>query len=268
MLKALRMDLYRMVRTKSTYIILAAMIASCAMMIWSFYVTSAAFSSGMMGETGADMNLAALMPQTIDGYFDAFFQGNFLVLFTVIFTVIFCGAEYKHGYIKNVASVISRRTGLVISKLICIFIEIIALHALTVLCIIIGCRGFLGITEVNNVRGVVLEVIWGILMNLSMASVIMLLFIIARKTTLPMVIGIIYVLMGSTIYSLADLIVEKLFKITDFSVAEYTNMGNMLSYVNSTASQSTLIRSAIVAVVYLVVSAVVSCMLMNKKDVK
>ena len=104
--------------------------------------------------------------------------------------------------------------------------------------------------------------------HLSVASVIMLLFIIARKTTLPMVIGIIYVLMGSTIYSLADLIVEKLFKITDFSVAEYTNMGNMLSYVNSTASQSTLIRSAIVAVVYLVVSAVVSCMLMNKKDVK
>ena len=45
-------------------------------------------------------------------------------------------------------------------------------------------------------------------------------------------------------------------------------MGNMLSYVNSTASQSTLIRSAVVAVVYLVASAVVSCMLMNKKDVK
>ena len=89
MLKSLRMDLYRMVRTKSTYIILAAMIASCAMMIWSFYVTSTAFSSGMMGETGVDMDFAALMPQTVDGYFDAFFQGNFLVLFTVIFTVIF-----------------------------------------------------------------------------------------------------------------------------------------------------------------------------------
>ena len=252
MLKALKMDLYRMVRTKSTYIILAAMIASCAMMIWSFYVTSTAFSSGMMGEAGVDMDLASLI----------------LVLFTVIFTVIFCGAEYKHGYIKNVASVVSKRTGLVISKLICIFIEIIVLHALTALCIIIGCRGFLGITEIHNVSGVVLEVIWGVLMNLSMASVIMLLFTIARKTTLPMVLGIIYVLMGSTVYSLADLIVEKLFKITDFSVAEYTNMGNMLSYVNSTASQSTLIRSAVVAVVYLVVSTVVSCILMNKKDVR
>ena len=268
MIRALKMDLYRMVRTKSTYILLASMIASCAMMIWSFYVTSTAFSSGVMADAGTGLDIASLMPQTIDGYFDSFFQGNFLVLFTVIFTVLFCGAEYKHGYIKNVASVISNRTGLIISKLICVLIEIIILHALTALCIIIGCRGFLDITEINNVSGVVLEVIWGVMMNFSLASVVILLFTVARKTTLPMVLGIIYVLMGSTVYSLADLVVEKLFKITDFSVAEYTNMGNMLSYVNSTASQSTLVRSAIVAAVYLVASTVVSCILMNKKDVK
>ncbi len=266
MLKALKMDFYRFFKTKSFYIILAALTASCAIMIWSFYITSTAMTSDMGLDLGE--SFLELLPHTVDEYFDAFLQGNFLVLFTVIFAVLFCSAEYKNGYIKNIASIVSKRSGLVFSKLICILCAIVIMHIITVLCIIAGCAGIIGITEVQNIRGIVLEVIWGIIMNFSIASVIVMLFMITRKATFPMITGIIYVLMGSSVFSLADLIAEKVFKASDFTVAKYTNMGNMLYFVNSSASSETLIRSGIVAAVFFALSSVVSCILINRKDIR
>ena len=266
MLKSLKADFYRFFKTKSLYIILGAILVSCAIMIWSFYITSTAMTTEMGAELGT--SIVELLPHTVDEYFDSFFQGNFLVLFTVIFTVIFCNAEYKHGYIKNIASMVSRRSGLVLSKLVCIFAAIIMMHIITVLCIIVGCMGFMGISDVENIRGIVVEVIIGVLMNMSLASVMVMLFVSVKKATMPMIVGIIYVLMGSSLFSLADLIVNKLFKITDFSVAKYTNMGNMLYYVNSCASSGTIARAGVVAAVILILSSVVSCILINKKDIR
>lgn len=266
MLKTLKMDFYKFIRTKSFYIILGAVILSCSFIIWSFYITSSTAVSEM--GTAIGENIEEMMPSTVDEYFDSFFQGNFLVLFTVIFTVLFCSAEYKHGYIKNTASMIARRSGLVFSKLVCIFTAVIIMQLFTVLCVIVGCVGIIGVNTVDNMRGIILEVVWSILLNMSLASVIMMLFMTTRKATMPMIVGIIYVLLGSTLFSLINLIFDKLLGISDFDVAQYTNIGNLLYYINSSASKEVLIRSGIVAAVFFVLSCAISCVLINKKDIR
>lgn len=266
MLNALKMDFYRFRRTKSLYIILAAAAAMCAFTIWSIYL----MSSPMITESGIALpdGFAELAPKTVDGYIDSFFQGNFLVLFTVIFAVIFCNSEHRGGFIKNIASVTSNRIGLVLSRVVIILLADILLHIVTAACVLIACYGIMGIKEVINPSGIVFTILVSVAMNLSLGSLFMMLFMLCRKIILPLISGIVYVLMGSTVFALVDMIFTKLIGLSEFAMEKYTNLGNMTYFVNTSASAGTYWRAAAVALAVLIISIIVSWQSLNKKDIK
>ncbi|MBD5156524.1 MAG: ABC transporter permease subunit [Butyrivibrio sp.] len=266
MLNALKMDFYRFRKTKSLYIILAAAVAMCAFTIWSMYLMSspAITESGIPLPDGFD----ALVPKTVDGYVDSFFQGNFVVLFTVIFAVIFCNTEHRGGFIKNIASVTSNRIGLVLSRTVVILAADILIHIVTSACVFIACFGIMGINEIVNPSGIALTILISIVMNLALGALSMMLFMLCRKIILPLISGIVYVLMGGTVYSLVDLIFNKLIGLSEFRVEKYTTLGNMLYYVNTSASGKDYIRAVLVSLIVLVISVIVSWQSLNRKDIK
>lgn len=264
MINALKMDLYRLFRTISFYVIIGIIIFTAGTIIWSLYMTS----NPALSEAGAIIpdDIAALLPKDLDGYFNSFFQGNFLVLFTVIFTVIFANTEYKNGYIKNIISVVPNRVVLVFSKLLVFLIAITIMHIVTVISILVGCFAFVKCDVSSNVLGIIKLILYGILMNWALSAMTYMLFMFARKSILPMVSGIVYVLMGSSAYMLINMIIEKAFKVNSFAIEKYTVMGNMLYFVNTASDASTLVRAGIVTAIVFVSSTVVSCILIKKKD--
>ena len=263
--RIIKMDFYRFVRSIVFYVCIGALVFTAATSLWSFYL----ISSPAMKELGAVMpeSLTAVRPQTFDDYFEILFQSNTVVMFTVIFTVVFCNAEFKNGYIKNVAAIVGDRSKLVFSKLLVILAAVVVFNFSLVLCIIAGCS-FMGLHAVSNMAGVVKTVLLGILMNMAIASLVYMLFMISRKAILPMVAGLVYVLLGSTVYSLVDLILEKICSIPEIHIEKYTTLGNMMMYVNSAAESSDYIRAVVVSCVVLAASTTVSVILMKKKDIK
>lgn len=261
----IKMDFYRFRRSAVLYIVTGVLILTCALSIWSFYIVT----GPAMHELGVVLpaGFEDMLPHTLDDYFDILLQSNTVVMFTVIFTVVFCNAEFKNGYIKNIASSAGNRGNLVFSKLVVIFAAVVILYSALVLCIMVACYGIMGLREVTDMSGIVITILLGLLMNMAIASLVYMLFLISRRAILPMIVGLVYVLMGNTLFSLADLIIEKLFGIAEFHVEKYTTLGNMMMYVNSTAGTSTYVRSAMISGAVFCVTAAISVVLMKKKDV-
>ena len=159
MLNIIKMDLYRMFRTKSLYVI---WIIAAVLMIGTTYLLKAentadefeAASQQEIEESYTEdmpaLGIQVMIPAGSDGKItvkDIFYgnaQSKFYVLFLVIFTVIFVMADINSGYIKNIGGQIQNRGYLVIAKAISLLVYTVLTMAAMVLVQILACRLTLG----------------------------------------------------------------------------------------------------------------------------
>ena len=133
MLNMIKMDLYRMVRTKSMYVVWIVMAAAI------FFSTSMSKldidTMNKEAEQQQTENIAeTVKPETINMGMSVFLptqpgekvtvfdqvyanlQAKFVALFLVIFTVLFSSADIGSGYIKNIGGQVQKRGTLIFSR--------------------------------------------------------------------------------------------------------------------------------------------------------
>ena len=139
MLNMIKMDLYRMVRTKSMYVVWIVMAAAI------FFSTSMSKldidTMNKEAEQQQTENIAeTVKPETINMGMSVFLptqpgekvtvfdqvyanlQAKFVALFLVIFTVLFSSADIGSGYIKNIGGQVRSRRNLIFSKASVLFV--------------------------------------------------------------------------------------------------------------------------------------------------
>ncbi len=156
MLNMIRMELYRMFKTKSLYV------------IWLVLAAGILFTTGLSADEmktytmeekqemyeyatgqqksdtvnlGMDVTVPTKPGDTVS-VFDLFYgniKGKFLALFMVIFAVLYSTADMTSGFIKNIAGQVRDRRGLVFAKGVSLFVY-------TVLTMLI----FTGIQTISN----------------------------------------------------------------------------------------------------------------------
>lgn len=270
MLNLIKMDFYRLFKSKSFYLIAGITIIMSIVMMLMFGVYSISLDRLTTGELNAETMelLESTLPRTFSQYFEIFFFGNYITLYLVIFIVIFCNAEFGRGYIKNIAPLITPRYKMAFSKLIITIFMTVLLYILTALVVVCGCAiGSIPIT-VDNPGGLVKMLVVGMLMNISLTAFVMMLFYVFRKSMPALISGIVYVTMGQLLYSFLNLLLKAVFKSDKIDCTRFTNLGNMLTHVNTSADTGTYVRASIVAVVILAVSMTITCLSLNKKDIK
>ena len=133
MLNMIKMDLYRMVRTKSMYVVWIVMAAAI------FFSTSMSkldidtmnkeaeqqqtesIAETVKPET-INMGMSVFLPTqpgekvTVFDQVYANLQAKFVALFLVIFTVLFSSADIGSGYIKNIGGQVQKRGTLIFSR--------------------------------------------------------------------------------------------------------------------------------------------------------
>lgn len=137
MLKTLKMDLYRMFRSKSfyitlliTYVLVVVSIASFKMVmenedLKSFYEQSMEATDKMNMGISAGMIYVNTPEVTLLDLFSANISGASIAVIAVIFGIIFVCSEHNSGYIKNVISRKGYRTYFTLSKAICMGIYLL-----------------------------------------------------------------------------------------------------------------------------------------------
>lgn len=283
MLNMIRMELYRMFKTKSLYV------------IWLVLAAGILFTTGLSADEmktytmeekqemyeyatgqqksdtvnlGMDVTVPTKPGDTVS-VFDLFYgniKGKFLALFMVIFAVLYSTADMTSGFVKNIAGQVRDRRGLVFAKGVSLFVY-------TVLTMLI----FTGIQTVSNalffdefVFGPVKEFLQyaGIqtLLHFAFLMIVMCIAIVLRNNVISMMLSVCLCMNVLVIfYSFLDNMIAKA-HIKNFHVLEYTVTGN-ISFLETNVTAKMAVTALAVSIAFVIVMIEVCSTVFKKRDI-
>lgn len=283
MLNMIRMELYRMFKTKSLYV------------IWLVLAAGILFTTGLSADEmktytmeekqemyeyatgqqksdtvnlGMDVTVPTKPGDTVS-VFDLFYgniKGKFLALFMVIFAVLYSTADMTSGFVKNIAGQVRDRRGLVFAKGVSLFVY-------TVLTMLI----FTGIQTISNalffdelVFGPVKEFLQyaGIqtLLYFALLIIVMCIAIVLRNNVISMMLSVCLCMNVLVIfYSFLDNLIAKA-HIKNFHVLEYTVTGN-ISFLETNVTAKMAVTALAVSIAFVIVMIEVCSTVFKKSDI-
>ena len=283
MLNMIRMELYRMFKTKSLYV------------IWLVLAAGILFTTGLSADEmktytmeekqemyeyatgqqksdtvnlGMDVTVPTKPGDTVSVFdlFDGNIKGKFLALFMVIFAVLYSTADMTSGFIKNIAGQVRDRRGLVFAKGVSLFVY-------TVLTMLI----FTGIQTISNalffdelVFGPVKEFLQyaGIqtLLHFALLIIVMCIAIVLRNNVISMMLSVCLCMNVLVIfYSFLDNLIAKA-HIKNFHVLEYTVTGN-ISFLETNVTAKMAVTALAVSIAFVIVMIEVCSTVFKKRDI-
>lgn len=288
MLNMIRMELYRMFKTKSLYV------------IWLVLAAGILFTTGLSADEmktytmeekqemyeyatgqqksdtvnlGMDVTVPTKPGDTVS-VFDLFYgniKGKFLALFMVIFAVLYSTADMTSGFVKNIAGQVRDRRGLVFAKGVSLFVY-------TVLTMLI----FTGIQTISNalffdelVFGPVKEFLQyaGIqtLLHFALLIIVMCIAIVLRNNVISMMLSVCLCMNVLVIfYSFLDNLIAKA-HIKNFHVLEYTVTGNISFLETNVTAKMAVTALAVtalaVSIAFVIVMIEVCSTVFKKRDI-
>ena len=196
-------------------------------------------------------------------------RSQLLAILCVIFAAIFTNADYKNGYIKNIAGQFPRREQLVASKFIVIAFQVLVMVVVFTISIVVsgyvmwGSDFYLGsVTELFQYLGV------QYLLHLGIAAVMMLLCILTYSTAFSMTSGILLCSgLAVPIYSLINKAINGLKTGLEFDINKYILDGNITMLLYDSTSE-VMVRGVAVGVAFAIVSLLISTIIVKKRDIR
>lgn len=278
MLNMIRMELYRMVRMKSFWVIL--------FIVAVINVITVSLDDAMMSDpelrqaieaaesqkdnAAANIGMSISMKQNEDGSYSfletitSAAKGMLVALFIGIFTVIFATADFNTGYIKNYGGAVKHRWHMVCAKATAVIVYTALFFAMFILSTSLGVY-IGGHKIVMDPAGKIVEVLFiqGLL-HVVFGWIIMSICLIIRSNLISMIITCCISLhVFAALYELADKGLKKL-GWKDASILKYTVSGRIMQY--GIDSREILSSTVVVAVVFAVVFCLGSSLWLTKKD--
>lgn len=262
MLNIIKMDLYRMKKYKSTWILLLVMVAISALSL---------LVAGLLKANGVSSNLAkdgTMIPDTFFAIYMRSLQSGNMMILIIISSIFMVNGKFKFGYIKNIAGKVSKRYRLIVSNLITTAIFTLLLMVVTGLTCIIGSLLFLHL-DVGSSSGFIRFMLVQFLLYMSFSSVIICVVSVSRSTAFSMAFLITYVtVIGPMLVLFGDLILHNLLKVSDnFSLGNYTVMQN-IAKLGMKYDQTMYIRAIIIGIIVFGFTSAISAFAVTKKEIK
>ena len=278
MLNMIRMELYRMVRMKSFWVIvfIVAVInvitvsLDDAMMSDPELRQAIEAAESQKDNAAANIGMSISMKQNEDGSYSfletitSAAKGMLVALFIGIFTVIFATADFNTGYIKNYGGAVKHRWHMVCAKATAVIVYTALFFAMFILSTTLGVY-IGGHKIVMDPAGKIVEVlcIQGLL-HVVFGWIIMSICLIIRSNLISMIITCCISLhVFAALYELADKGLKKL-GWKDASILKYTVSGRIMQY--GIDSREILGSTVVVAVIFAVVFCLGSSLWLTKKD--
>lgn len=281
MLNMIRMEVFRMFKTKSLYVIWMVMIACVFLtnslsaeeiLTFSMEEKQEMYEAAMDGEESGNLGMDVTLPtkpgadvSVFDGFY-ANVKGKFIALFMVIFTVLYATADITSGYVKNIAGQVRNRGNLIFAKAAALLLYVV----LTMLL-------FIGVQTLSNAisyQKLVMEpgkeffqyAAMQTLLHFAFVMVIMCVAVVLRNNVISMMISV-CVCMNILImlYGVVDQAVEKL-GIHDFHMIDYTVSGKIVN-LGMNAAPKTMGMAVMVGVVFIVIMLAISMTVFQKRDI-
>ena len=281
MLNIIKMDLYRMFRTKSMYVIwivLAAALLITTSLCKTDYESlneEDAMQQEQIAEPTADnINVGMMVtlptePGEKGTVYDIFFansQGKFYALFLVIFAVLFSTADISSGYIKNIGGQVRNRKSLIFSRSIAIAVfTVLTMAGAFLFQAAANCIVF-GELEWGNTKVILSYFVTELALHYALVLICMAIAIILKNNVISMVIAVCFTMNVMTIvYGVINSAIQKI-GIQNFQIYKYTITGK-LSLLPMNPSENECLAAFGVAMVFIVIMISVSSVVFQKRDI-
>lgn len=284
MFNCIKMDLYRMFRMKSFYVIGIILAAA------TFFTTSmSVLDYNMMKEEagqnsqvyeqetssdeepvnlGMDVTIPTRPGEMVTVYDQVYanLHGKFIALFMVIFAVLFSASDLSSGYIKNIGGQMKNRGNLILSKAVALFIYTV-LTMLFYLCIQTAVQAVcFHELQLGSLRDLAVYSAIQILLHYVLLLICMAITIITRSKVFSMAFAVLFCMNVMVIlYSTVDKILAR-FGIEDFNMLQYTVTGRM-ALLEMAPSAGGCVKALTVAVVFGLAVLALSSQIFRKRDI-
>lgn len=280
MLNILKMDLYRMFKTKSLRIIWLIM---SVLIIGTTYLAYTEFKAEQpvydeSSETavtedepqnfGMDVTVPTRPGEDVT-VFDMVFanlHGKFIALFVVIFAVMFATADITSGYIKSIGGQVRNRSQLIVSKALLLFLYTVLTIAVFILVQAVSNQIFFGYMEWGDMTQFLQYTGTEILLHYALALICMTIAIIARNNVFSMIMSVLLCMNFMMIlYSFIDKIIAKV-GVKDFELIEYTVTGRM-SMLSMETTGKDIVGGVCIAAAFIIAMTVLCSTVFEKRDI-
>ena len=281
MLNIIKMDLYRMLKTKSMYVIwivLAAILlitTSLCKTDYELLTEKDAMKQEQVTEPTVDnINVGMMVtlptePGEKVTVYDIFFansQGKLYALLLVIFTVLFSTADISSGYIKNIGGQVRNRGTLILSRAIALAVFTVLTMAGAFLFQAAANGIFFGELEWGNTKAILSYFVTELALHYALVLICMAIAIILKNNVISMVIAVCLTMNVMTIvYGVVNSAIQKI-GIQNFQIYKYTITGK-LSLLPMNPSGNECLAAFGVAIVFIVMMISVSSVVFQKRDI-
>lgn len=280
MFNLIRMDLYRLRHTMSTYVMIVTMVLFS---LFSVYMIK--MDLDLIEENGYEtsdtedvVNIGIYVennpqwltePADIGELVCTNLNSGMLMAFCAIFAAVFVSAEQKSGFVKNIAGQVSGRGLLALSKLCAVAVQVLLI--LLLFTVLTGIFGQLMLPEgvhVSSFAGTAKMLGLQYLLHFAFTGVILFLCIWLRNSAAAIAVGIVVSCNVTVIiYGFINTFLHKLFGIENANIGQYSLEQNV-GAVTMNTDGDIMTRAILVGAVFLIAGVAGAMLLMQKRDVK
>lgn len=284
MLNMIKMDIYRMFKAKSLYVIWCILICLLFLSTWltkNEYLDAVknqeeyrneTTENGGDTETDMDFGMQTVVPTELGEditVFDMVFAnigGKNIALFLVIFAVIYATADIGSGYIKNFGGQVKRREGLIISKASALLVFTGLTLMITFLTQAVSNYIILGYLKWGDSGRMFRYMAVELLLHFALAMIIMTIAILARNNVFSMIFAICLCMnMMVVVYSGIQVLAKKI-GFGNLNLTKYTLMDKIGS-LSMNFGSGAMERMIGLSLVYIGIMTVISMYIYRKRDI-
>lgn len=281
MWNAIRMELYRLFRTKAFYVIL---LVTVGMTIFSCYMTKWDIENGGNNtspvelettsgeEIQVQLGLAVAVQVDEQGEvsllnaMEAELRELFWSLFLGIFTVLFLGEPFSSGYVKNIGGAREGRRRLVVAEGVTLLVFVLISFVTYLLTHVACSQVFMGYVKLGDAGRLAAYFGSQLFLNYCYVLVVAAITIFLRKSAFSMLIAVgMSFKVVSALYTVVDVLLWKL-GASDFHLEKYSLTGNMCMLA-SNASGAEYGKALLVGALFAVAFLAISCRRFEQRDV-
>ena len=279
MLNIIKMDLYRMVKTRSLYvvwIIMAVLLFAPTFLIKAeseaAQETQQSYGATDSASNNTNLGMSVEIPTelgdktTVYDLVYANTQAKYIALFFMIFVVLFSTADIHSGYLKNIGGQVKGRTVLIISKAVCLSIYTVVSMILVVLVQTVAAAAAFGYLKMGPWKEFLAYMGVETVLHIALMLIVMAISIILKNNAVSMVVSICLCMnLATVLYSSLDKIIAKA-GVKDFSVIMHTVTGK-ISLLSMNPTGRDIISALLVAVIFGAVFVGIVSAVFQKRDI-
>lgn len=283
MLNLIRMEISRLIKTKSTFIIFFAVILSFGVMIGlvdyttrnmeeiptSQTIENETYENGTNVYVNIDSEKMDKLSDSGEEFIISGFSQSTYLIFLIVFGSLFFTSPYSHGFVKNFLGMTKNKSSYVFASFITASLYVIISFAIAAILLTLATPhindGMFVFSDYKRLFKILLVELFS---HLSYLSFILLIANITRSSSKTLMVSMLYPTiffnfllgMGTNFLNLFINLPE------DFYLGNYLNIGNIIG-TSFASTNAELIRSLIVGFVIILISLLASSAIIKKKDI-